>query len=308
MLALGGAAIGALAALNSALATPPAAPQWSLPGEARTFEWGKGSIHYTVHGAGKPLLLLHGIGLTASSFEMRYVAEPLSRSFRVFIPDLLGFGRSDRPKIAYTSDLYLALITDFLAQVIGDESSIVAAGLSGHYAIEVAVARKELVRSLVISAPPPLGVKLQREGPTQRSADLVLGAPILGPTVYNLMTARNGIRAYLRERAYSNPDLVTESMVDAMYAMAHQPNAVYAPQAYLAGRLDTDSGPALRAIRQPLLVVFGVDAIPSPKDIAAGFVRQNPRTQVAILERCGSLPHEEQAERFATTVNAWLSS
>src|SRR5690242_470108 len=126
VLALGSAALGALAALNSALATPPPAPPTF--GVPERFRWTRGDVHYTVSGTGPSVVLVHGVGLASSSFEMRYIVEPLARRFRVYALDLLGFGHSDRPRLSYTPDLYVALLEDFVRGVSGP-SAIIASGL-----------------------------------------------------------------------------------------------------------------------------------------------------------------------------------
>jgi pimeloyl-ACP methyl ester carboxylesterase len=46
-----------------------------------------------VHGAGPPLLLVHG--LMTSSYSWRYVLAPLGERFKVYAPDLPGAGASD---------------------------------------------------------------------------------------------------------------------------------------------------------------------------------------------------------------------
>lgn len=305
VLALGSAALGALAALNSALSTPPP-PQPPVAGEAERFRWSHGEVHYTVSGNGPALLLVHGIGMAASSFEMRYIAEPLARAFRVYTMDLLGFGHSDRPRIAYTAALYVAQIEDFVREVMGPGAAVIAGGLSAGYCLAVAARAPDLLRALVLSAPPPVSGMPVMPRPARRATDVLLSTPVLGQSLFNAMTARGGIRSYLRDQAYSNRDLVTESMVDAQYAAAHQPNARYAVQAYLAGRLDPEVSASLSTVQQPLLLVFGTDTQPAPGATAAAYVRLNPHAQVLLLDRCGALPHEEQAERFADAAAAWL--
>ena len=59
-------------------------------GYADTLE---GQIHYTVDGSGEPLLLLHQTG---SSRQFRKLIPLLSKEYRVFAPDNLGEGNSDR--------------------------------------------------------------------------------------------------------------------------------------------------------------------------------------------------------------------
>lgn len=49
-------------------------------------------IHFEIHGAGDPVLLLHGF--TGSSQDWRKVAAEWNSSFRVIVPDLRGHGQS----------------------------------------------------------------------------------------------------------------------------------------------------------------------------------------------------------------------
>jgi len=305
VLALGSAAFGALAALNSALAAPPP-PAPPIAGQPQRFRHARGDVYYTVSGSGPAVVLVHGPGVAASSFEMRYIAEPLARGFRVYSLDLLGFGHSERPRIPYDAQLYRSVIGEFLRLVVGGDARIVASGLSGAYCLALAAEHPDMIASLVLSAPPPPDGSAEAPTLVGRAADIVLGMPVLGQSLFNALITRNGIRAYLRDRAYSNPELVTESMVDAYYATAHQPYARRACQAFLAGRLHLDVRAALAAVRQPLLVVFGGDARQAPGVHAAAYARLNPRAQVLLLDRCRAFPHEEQAERFAAAAAAWL--
>ena len=322
VLALGGAALGALAALNSALAAPPPPPRQQTPGRPARYRWSEGDVFYTVSGEGPPVVLVHGVGIAASSFEMRYIAEPLARRFQVYALDLPGFGRSERPRAAYSGDLYTALVADFIGAVAGAPARIVAAGTSAGYAAAVAARRPDLVQALVFSSPPPLDHGSDTLMLSRRSVDLLLGAPMLGQSLYNVLTGRNAIRSYLREVVYSNPNLVTESMVDAEYALAHQPNARLTIQAYLAGKLQTDMAAILPQVEQPMLLVFGDrpaspalwtsliagGPLPEGAAIASTYTKLNARARVLLLERCGLLPHEEQAERFVAAVDAFLGA
>src|SRR5664279_3375660 len=52
-------------------------------------------IRHKVVGEGRPLVLVHG--LMTSSYSWRYVLEPLGKRYRVFAPDLVGSGASEKP-------------------------------------------------------------------------------------------------------------------------------------------------------------------------------------------------------------------
>ena len=109
-------------------------------------------LHYLVDGPeeGPPVVLLHGLGGRAQNW--RNFAPYLAKAgFRVYMPDLLGFGRSDQPE-------------DF-SYSVGDEASVILAfiralGLSsidlggwsmgGWVAQLVAAQAPDLVRHLMI--------------------------------------------------------------------------------------------------------------------------------------------------------------
>ncbi len=56
---------------------------------------GRTRAHVRVFGSGPPLYLVHG--LMTSSYSWRYVLAPLGARFTLYMPDLPGNGRSDRP-------------------------------------------------------------------------------------------------------------------------------------------------------------------------------------------------------------------
>src|SRR6266404_5115513 len=129
-----------------------------LPGESNYYKWGRGHIFYKVLGAPEapPLLLLHTPEIAASAYEMRKIIEPLAQSYRVFAPDLIGFGLSDRPNIDYSADTYVTLCRDFLTDVVKQPATIVASRISCNYAIATAASAPDLCERLVLISPSAL--------------------------------------------------------------------------------------------------------------------------------------------------------
>jgi alpha/beta hydrolase fold len=72
-------------------------------------------LHVEEHGLGRPLILLHGMG--GSGYSFRRVIGALSRTNRVIVIDLKGFGASEKPfDLAYAPFDQAALIEAFLRQ------------------------------------------------------------------------------------------------------------------------------------------------------------------------------------------------
>jgi pimeloyl-ACP methyl ester carboxylesterase len=88
-------------------------------------------IHYREAGSGPPLLLVHG--LMTTSYSWRYLIEPLSRRFRLVIPDLPGCGRSQAaPPGAHAAAGIAAWIGDF-QQALSIEGCLAMGNSMGGY-------------------------------------------------------------------------------------------------------------------------------------------------------------------------------
>ncbi len=73
-------------------------------------------IYYKIIGEGKPLLILHGWGSRTSRWLT--VSKLLAgRGFKIIIPDLPGFGHSDKPKSVWGIKEYASFVEDFVKQI-----------------------------------------------------------------------------------------------------------------------------------------------------------------------------------------------
>ncbi|MCA1668359.1 MAG: alpha/beta fold hydrolase [Thermomicrobia bacterium] len=303
--ALGGAAL--VAGTNAALAatTPPLWP--ILPGDPKRYSWRDGELGYTVRGAGTPLLLLHGITATASGYEMRHVFAPLAARYRVYCPDLIGFGLSDRPAIAYTPAIFMQMIRDFVRDVVGRSCIVVAVGLTAAYAIQLAFDHPGLFRRLVLALPTGLEQHEERTPSAQQTAvAALLAAPVVGEALFNAFIAKPGLRASLGTQFFDK-SAVTDEMIAYCAAAAHQKNARFAPAALIGQQLNWPVRHAFANLTQPVMIVWGAQAMRAPVKYAQTFRHTNRRARLEILDRCGDIPHDECADAFLGCVQPWLT-
>jgi haloalkane dehalogenase len=73
------------------------------------------NIHYLEEGEGNPILFLHGI--PTSSYVWRNIIPHLSTLGRCIAPDLIGFGKSDKPDINYSLEDHINYIEGFIAKL-----------------------------------------------------------------------------------------------------------------------------------------------------------------------------------------------
>jgi pimeloyl-ACP methyl ester carboxylesterase len=99
----------------------------------------------------KHVLFLHGLG--SSSITWGDIPETLSETFHTMAVDLIGFGRSDKPKADYTIPYFGKFIKDFLRQIgikDNDKITIIGHSLGGYIALDYALENKEQADNLVL--------------------------------------------------------------------------------------------------------------------------------------------------------------
>ncbi len=304
----GALSVAAVAGFNHLSEQASAPPVSVLGGEGGRYPWRLGGVAYRVAGPeeGEPLLLLHGIHAAASAYEFRnnfsYFA---SKGYRVFAPDLLGFGQSDHPAMSYTDEVFIALIADFARDVIGRPTHVIATSLSCSFVIAAAARYPERFGKLVLIE--PVGLQ-QLRSKTPLLGDLFYAfvrAPVVGEGFFNLLTSPPSLRYFLKGMGYHDPSLVTDEMIEYHYDVSHQPNARFAPGAFVSGYLNRDVRDEWARLKNPLLLVWGYQARTTPVQNGTEFLRVNPRAVVNGYD-ANLLPHDEQPDRFNSDTLAWL--
>lgn len=288
------AVITALVALRHMLNTPQQLES-ELPGEARIYRWRQGHIFYKVLGTADapPLLLLHTPEVGASAYEMRKIMQLLAPHYRVYAPDLLGFGLSDHPRIAYCAETYIALCRDFLTEVVAQPATIVASRISCNYAVTVAATSPALCERLVLLSPVAL------YGDDQKPALItnLVEAPAVKSLLYPMLSTRFALQYVLAKRYPST----SEADLDHFYSAAHQLGAEHAPMALLAGKLAYNAAGQLEKLQQPTLIIWGAYELIGSRHIT-GQHAISGHVQVELLQNAGLAVHEEHPDAVVAAI------
>ncbi|MBA3905322.1 MAG: alpha/beta fold hydrolase, partial [Pseudonocardiales bacterium] len=114
-----------------------------------------GRIAYSTAGSGEPILLIHGLGGTRSTW--RHLVGTLAETHLVIAPDLLGHGDSGAPAGDYSLGAHAAALRDLLVALDLDRATIVGHSFGGGVAMQFAYQFPELVDRLVLIASGGLG-------------------------------------------------------------------------------------------------------------------------------------------------------
>lgn len=103
---------------------------------------------FRVAGSGPPILLIHGIGDNSTTWTT--VQTKLAQRFTVIAPDLLGHGKSDKPRADYSVAAYANGMRDLLSVLDIERVTVVGHSLGGGVAMQFAYQFPQLVDRLIL--------------------------------------------------------------------------------------------------------------------------------------------------------------
>ena len=105
-------------------------------------------IHYLEAGSGPNLILLHGLG--GSSQVWGFNLGPLAEKYHVFVPDQIGFGKSDKPLVNYRVRTYVDFLDQFCKQLNIERPILVGNSMGGWISAIYAATYPDRVDKLVL--------------------------------------------------------------------------------------------------------------------------------------------------------------
>jgi pimeloyl-ACP methyl ester carboxylesterase len=267
--------------------------------------WQHGNVHYIKKGLGDPVVLIHNVYPGADHRDFEHNVNELARHFTVYAPDLLGFGRSDAPRLKYTADTYVELITDFLRDVVAEPAAVLTAGLTCSYLTEVAAAHPELFTRLVFVCPRSEPTGLDSPAWFAPVRHFFLTTPPLGGGYYETMAGEVELNLFLRQVFY-HPKHVTDDLIARLHANANQPGAVFPYASLVTGYLDRPLLAALPRVRTPILLLWGRHARPTPVEHSVRLAALARYGRLEVIEDAGAWPHYEQSAAVNRLIESYL--
>ena len=111
------------------------------------------SIHYfeahPPQGPGRPLILIHGIGSRGEDWAPM-IAPLAAQGFHVYVPDLLGYGRSPQPDVDYSISLEQTTVQNFMDALHIQKADVGGWSMGGWIALRMALDHPDRVNRLVV--------------------------------------------------------------------------------------------------------------------------------------------------------------
>ena len=251
------------------------------------------TLYREVAGDGPTVVLVHAGIADSRMWDPQW--ETFPRSYRTVRYDLRGFGRSPLPPEPYA---HARDLVELLGEV--GPASVVGVSLGGRVALEAAVARPDLVVSLVLvgSGGPEhdWSEEMQRFDAEEEAA-----------------VARRDADAYTEANvrfwldAGRPPDVVVPAVRELVRAMILREFELRAAEPEAEGEmLVADVGKRFREVRVPVLVVVGADDVADIHAIADTLERELPNAERAVVPGAAHLPPLERPEEFDRLVVPFL--
>jgi len=256
-------------------------------------------------GRGKPVLLLHGVGMTADSW-CRTIG-PLSRDFDVVAPDLLDNGFTGTG--AYSGGPPHDAILDHLEALVDRLAlgpfTVIGSSFGATLAVLLHLRRPAQVTRLIITSSGSVFKKAEALAKMYEQSYANGSAALREPTL-EVCRRRLG-------NIFHDPSKIPEELLLQLtpYALPH---ALASYERRLRGMMDVEAmrryevGCRLGEVKVPMLAVWGKQDPRGEHAQAVEVFGAIPNARLVSFDGCGHLPHLECSERFNPLVRDFLIS
>lgn len=253
------------------------------------------NTHYHEAGEGEPVILIHGSGPGVSAWaNWRLVFPILSEHFKLYAPDVVGFGYTERPEnITYSVDIFVNHMIAFIETMNLDKVSIIGNSMGGALALRIAKQRPELVNKLILMGSAGTSFPITKE------LDQVWGYT---PSFENMKAL---IKTFSYDQtAADNDDLVElryqasiqEGFQESFSAMFPAPRQRHVDALALA---EED----LKRIDIPTMLIHGrEDRVIPFKETSLKMAQLMPNVELHMFSQCGHWTQIEKTREFSDQV------
>lgn len=249
-------------------------------------------LAYIDEGQGQTMLFVHGLSTTLSTFDP-LLPVMIKNGYRVIAVDLFGYGKSDKPDVAYSVPFHAATVAALVRHLKLKDVILVGHSMGAAISLQTALHEPDGIRALVLLTPGGLNEtawfkRLILKGAYEqvygnRFSDIERARKYYRESVYQWTPAMDGFLK-TRERQMRHPDWVTVRRTIREGAQS----AVQIPNEIL---------PRVAEIKIPVLVLLGnQDKIVPSSEIKAN-VEKRTTWEIDSFERCGHMIQFEHPDK-----------
>ena len=238
------------------------------------------------------IVLVHGLGASAERWE--FVIPEFSKHYKVIVPDLIGFGHSDKPSVDYTTEFFSDFLGNFLKTLGIKKTHIIGSSLGGQITAEFTSMNQDIIQNLILVSPSGI----------MKHSTPALDAYVMAALYPNLEGAKNAFQMMAGPAREIHQNII-EDFVTRMKL----PNAKMAFMSTLLGLKNADViTKSLKKITVPSLIIWGEDDPVIPIKYADDFVSSIQDCRFYMMDNCGHTPYVDDPKRFSKLVTDFLEN
>ncbi|WP_246985042.1 alpha/beta fold hydrolase [Halorientalis marina] len=262
------------------------------------------NVRYLEAGEGPPVVLLHGVGLDAAAISWKHAIPELAENHRVIAPDLPGHGESDKPQRRYTTDYYIDVLDELVAELALDTPQLAGISMGGGialgYALENEVERLALVDSYGLGS----------DAPWRPAAAMALRIPVVDRMVWESMgvnegTVRDTLRGYMTQ---ASEEFVAEIHEILQNDDCGRTLRSWQRSEFQAFGFRTCYLEELAELSTPTLLIHGADDTLLPASWSRRADDRLPESELHVFEDCGHWPPRERPATFNDRLTTFFAS
>lgn len=271
------------------------------------YDWRFGKIRYQKKGKGTPLLFIHDLTIGSSSYEFHRLINNLTEKHEIYSIDLLGYGLSDKPSMTYTNNLYEQLINDFIKNVIGKKTSVVATGESVPFVIMACHNNPEIMNKIICINPQSL--YLQNQIPSKQTSlfKIFIETPVVGTFIYHILSNRTSIEQTFQKQYFFHPEEIREKYIYNYLEAAHlgSYHAKYTFASYAGKYMNMNILYELKGINNSILMIGGEEE-ENIKTTIENYKYYNAAIEDVYIPETRHLPQLEAPDAVLEQINMFL--
>lgn len=264
-------------------------------------QWNGCEVHYTEHGDGMPILMIHGLG--GNVWDFRYLDDAFYKKYRVIRVDMPGFGLSDYPdskvSLTQTYNDYFKWLIDTLHL---DSMYVMGNSMGGMMAWNIANTYPEKVRKLILF----------------NSAGYNIPETLKATNAYlmrnNILqwNLRKGIpksftKSGMHRTLYNRSSLMTKDNIQRINDMWNREGNLE----HIIRVASTDDYPSsdpIKNVQCPTLIIWGKYDIIIPVKYAYSFKNDIAHSELIVYDSCGHVPMLEIPDKVIKDITPFLEN
>jgi 3-oxoadipate enol-lactonase len=248
----------------------------------------QGTVNAAVSGEGPALFLFHSLLSDRASFDA--IAPRLSKTHRVIVPELPGFGGSKAVSGG------LAATADRMAEAVkeaGGEAIVLGNGYGGFVALQMAIRHPDIASKFILA---DCGAAFSEQG-RESFRTMAAVSKAKGLAAITDVAMR---RLFAPEFQAAHPDLMRDRREAFLKT---DPQVLQAACAQLA---ELDLRPELSKVKMPVLVLVGEHDEATPPPMSHELAALLPNARLKVLAGCAHVPQLQAPEVFLDAIADFL--